>query len=387
MLENPHVLDIKHLESEGYELEVWQGYAILHNVPYLNSHKQLCRGTLACPYNPSTGPSNHIMMYSGSFPCNSAGNEITALRLDQCNIVLSGICFNNRFSNKPVINGKPIVNFSSYYEKFHHYLKVICSEAQAVFPNVSAKTYKPLLTTEDKAFVYSDTNASRANIVNINDKVSTLKIGIIGLGGTGSYVLDQVSKTPVAEIHLFDGDDLLQHNAFRAPGAVPHTVFVDHPKKVAYYQKLYSSMHRHIIPHPEYIDDENISSLTGLDFVFICMDATLAKSLIIKTLQAHAIPFIDSGIDVQISDNQLRGMVRCTFVNQNSSEDLVKNHIPLNSNEENNVYASNIQISELNSLAAILSVIRWKQHYSIYQDLNNMENLVYTTIDGALNYV
>jgi hypothetical protein len=37
-----------------------------------------------------------------------------------------------------------------------------------------------------------------------------------GLGGTGSYILDLVSKTPVNEILLFDSDDFLQHNAFRS---------------------------------------------------------------------------------------------------------------------------------------------------------------------------
>ena len=45
------------------------------------------------------------------------------------------------------------------------------------------------------------------------------RIGIVGLGGTGSYILDYVSKTRVVEIHLFDGDGYQQHNAFRAPGA------------------------------------------------------------------------------------------------------------------------------------------------------------------------
>jgi tRNA A37 threonylcarbamoyladenosine dehydratase len=39
------------------------------------------------------------------------------------------------------------------------------------------------------------------------------------MGGTGSYILDLVAKTAVMEIHLFDGDDFNQHNAFRAPGA------------------------------------------------------------------------------------------------------------------------------------------------------------------------
>ena len=68
-------------------------------------------------------------------------------------------------------------------------------------------------------FLYEDTASSRADIVTINSKLKSLRIGIVGLGGTGSYVLDFVAKTPVKEIHLFDGDTFDQHNAFRAPGA------------------------------------------------------------------------------------------------------------------------------------------------------------------------
>ena len=50
-------------------------------------------------------------------------------------------------------------------------------------------------------------------------KLMNHKVAIIGLGGTGSYILDMLAKTPVSEIHLFDGDDFLTHNAFRSPGA------------------------------------------------------------------------------------------------------------------------------------------------------------------------
>ena len=68
-------------------------------------------------------------------------------------------------------------------------------------------------------FCYTDTASSRAEIGVVSAKLKGGAVGIVGLGGTGSYILDLVAKTPMAEIHLFDGDKLLQHNAFRAPGA------------------------------------------------------------------------------------------------------------------------------------------------------------------------
>ena len=65
-------------------------------------------------------------------------------------------------------------------------------------------------------FHYVDTATSRAGIVAITEKLSRSEIGIIGLGGTGAYILDLVPKTPVREIHLFDGDEFLQRQ--RVPG-------------------------------------------------------------------------------------------------------------------------------------------------------------------------
>ena len=56
-------------------------------------------------------------------------------------------------------------------------------------------------------------------IAAVSAKLRRHRIAIVGLGGTGAYVLDLVAKTPVAEIHLYDGDVFLQHNAFRSPGA------------------------------------------------------------------------------------------------------------------------------------------------------------------------
>ena len=96
-------------------------------------------------------------------------------------------------------------------------------------------------------------------------------IGIIGVGGTGSYVLDQVAKTPVSEIHLFDGDVFCQHNAFRAPGAPTKEILELSQKKVDYLSELYGHMHKGIVAHPTYVNETNVEELSGLDFVFLCL--------------------------------------------------------------------------------------------------------------------
>ena len=63
-----------------------------------------------------------------------------------------------------------------------------------------------------------DTLTSRSEIGELSSKLEQEKIAIIGLGGTGAYLLDFLVKTPVKEIRAFDGDWYHVHNAFRSPG-------------------------------------------------------------------------------------------------------------------------------------------------------------------------
>src|SRR5690606_39812352 len=60
-----------------------------------------------------------------------------------------------------------------------------------------------------------ETASDRVGIGTLTARLAKEKIVIIGLGGTGSYILDFVAKTPVREIRLIDADEFLQHNAFQ----------------------------------------------------------------------------------------------------------------------------------------------------------------------------
>lgn len=230
---------------------------------------------------------------------------------------------------------------------------------------------------EQDVFQYTDTNSTRAGIANLNCKFHNLKIAIIGMGGTGSYILDLVSKTPVKEIHIYDDDEFQLHNAFRAPGATASEKFdnIDGLKKVDYYYSIYSNMHKGIKPHNEKILIENIKKLTGFNFVFLCVDSNEARSLITKNLLSMNIPFIDVGLGVNTTNEKLLGSIRVT-VGTESKNDHLCNRI---GSEEtgNNEYSKNIQIAELNCLNATLAVIKWKKIVGFYQDLKHEHNILY----------
>lgn len=369
--------DLKKLRDEGYEIEVKNGYLIVHQVPYVNGAREVKFGkiisTLSMNNNITIRPDTHVIHFMGEYPCNNNGSIITAIQHSgQLNQALfDGIVMNFSFSNKPP-NG-----YDNYYDKVARYVEIISAPAKSIDKTVTANTFKVVVNTEDDtSFNYIDTNSSRANIYQLNSKFKGQKIAIIGLGGTGSYILDFVSKTPVDQILLFDADEFLQHNAFRAPGAVSIETLNKRMKKVHYFAEMYSQMRKGIIPYAENVTEENIELLKGLTYVFICIDSNGVKGKIISALRNFGITFFDVGLGVNIADENLVGTLRVT-----SATPLKHDHIPNRigfGSIEDNEYRSNIQIADLNALNALMAVVKWKKMSGFYQDLKQEYNSTYS---------
>ena len=303
----------------------------------------------------------------------NAASRIQAIQHGSGNQILDanlGITVNQSFSNRPA-NG-----FNDYYEKVTSYVRIISSQAESFGEKATARTFKVIESKDaDTVFKYLDTNSSRAEINEISAKLENLKISIIGLGGTGSYVLDFVAKTPVKEIHLFDEDVFLQHNAFRAPGAPSIEQLDAQPRKVNYLHGVYSKMRDNIISHEYPIGASNLEELSGMSFVFICIDGGEPKKAIVEKMVALGIPFIDVGIGLQAIDNALTGSIRVT-TGTAKKHDHLTSRIPF-SNTGEDAYVQNIQIAELNALNAALAVIKWKKLVGFYHDLEKEHNTVY----------
>jgi molybdopterin/thiamine biosynthesis adenylyltransferase len=369
--------DLKFLRDEGYEVEVRGAHLLIHNVPYLNSARSIGYGTLVSPLtlagNRTARPKDHVTYFIGDQPCNKDGSVIVALTHGMNTQVLAeGLTVNRSFSNKPQ-NG-----FADFHAKMTSYITIISAPVESMDPTINARTFRIIeYTDSDSVFNYPDTNSSRANIGAISERLSGLRIGIVGVGGTGGYVLDFVAKCPVREIHLFDGDKFLAHNAFRAPGAPDVETLNQTLPKTEYLKQVYSRMHKGIVAHSNYIDDGNLHLFDTLDFVFICMDKGRVKKYIIDRLQSQGKPFIDVGIGVQLTGaDALTGMVRTTTSTERN-RDHVMDRVSMSDNDEDEAYSTNIQTAELNALNASLAVVRWKKLYGFYEDSEREMNSVY----------
>jgi len=377
--------DLKQLRDEGYEIEIIGGYVCIHHIPYVNGKKEVKYGKLITDITLITPtvvdkPKDHTAFFVGEQPCHPTGEPMSEIiNLGILNKPLTEKIIGNYYLSSKPKSGK----YNNFHEKFTRYIALISVAARAIDPTATAKTYNPVADDdENSVFEYYDTNSSRANIIQLNAKFKTQKIGIIGLGGTGSYILDFLSKTCVAEIRPFDGDDLKVHNAFRMPGAASADDLQARMKKVDYFTAKYSKMHKGIKPYPVYITEENKHLLTGLSFVFVCVDKNSVRNAIIQILLSLNIPFIDVGMGVRVIGDQLTGMTRTT-VGTPEKNDHLANRIATEDTDDND-YTTNIQIAELNAFNAISAVIKWKKMLGFYQDLRHEFHSTYSLNVGEI---
>lgn len=369
--------DLKRLRDEGYEVEVSDNHLLIRHVPYVNDKKQVLYGilvsTLDLSGDSTVKPSDHVALWVGDHPCDSQGVKLSNLvnnpSLQQP--ITDGLVAACSFSQKPYPGG-----YSDYHHKMTWYVKMLEGEARALEPSATAKTFVPVeLTEEESVFCYVDTASSRAGIMSANAKLQKDKIAIIGLGGTGSYVLDLLAKTPVGEIHLFDDDRFLQHNAFRSPGAPSVEDLTAKTTKVEWFVKSYSKMRRKIIPHVQRIDESSVAELSYMDAVFLCVDTGPFRHVIVDYLVENKIPFIDAGIGLLNNCGALSGSIRITTCTP-SCYGHAANRIPSGDGDYNE-YSSNIQIADMNALAAVLAVIKWKKMCGFYHDFGHEHHSVY----------
>jgi len=377
--------DLQRLVDDGYAVAVIGGYLVVSDVPYVDRNRRVRKGALVCHLalagDRTVRPSDHQAWFQGDRPCDVHGRPLTEMvHADVARDLGHGIHVDHLLCSKP-IGGE----FADFHVKMVTFAQQLASPAQAINPAATARTGH--LVADERlgsSFHYADTAAARAGIVSYADRVRDQCIGIVGLGGSGSYVLDLVSKTPVRMIHLFDNDAFLQHNAFRAPGAPDAETLRLQPSKVAHFDRIYSRMHRGIVPHEIRLGPSTLRLLDGLSFVFLCLDGTRDRHAIAVHLQRSGVPFVDVGMGLYATERGIGGTIRVTTaVHDQQSRIWERNRLPLSDAGADDIYASNVQVAELNALTATLAVIRWKKLFGFYADFEHERFSAYC-IDGNL---
>lgn len=372
--------DLRRLQQDGYDIEVLaSAHLVLNHVPYVTPDREVAYGRLVSQLDlagdVTVRPSHHVALFAGAEPCDRDGRALEKIiNQRQHQRLAPGLEVDFSFSSKPPSG------YADYYEKMTTYVRLLAGPAQAIDPSATAQTH-PVVVPGDmpSVFNYLDTASARAGIADLSERLAEERVAIVGVGGTGSYICDLIAKTPVQEIHLFDGDTFLQHNAFRAPGAPSIEDVAAQHNKASRLAELHGRMRHGVVPHPYDLDERTVAELETMNFVFVAIDMGPPKRLIMDRLEAMGIAFIDVGMGVWRADAGLGGSLRVTTSTpEHRAAGAAIATDPIAAEDE---YDTNIQIADLNMLNAALAVIRWKKLRGFYADLEREHQAVYE-IDG-----
>jgi hypothetical protein len=264
------------------------------------------------------------------------------------------------FSNKPKKEGK----FTDFFAKIESYVAIISGPAMAMH-GTTPYTFRIVdQPAAESVFLFHDTLTSRAEITDLAAKFQDDVVAIIGLGGTGAYVLDFLVKTPVKEIRAFDADPFHVHNAYRSPGRLDPSEL--RRSKADVYAARYANFRKGLQFLATFIDANSAEQLKGTTFAFVCVDKGSSRSGIFDLLTAMGIPYIDVGMGLNRKQGPIGGMIRTTHYSVDHGDEVRASSLAPTVDRPDDIYRTTIQISELNALNAAFAVIRFKQARGFY---------------------
>ena len=341
-----HNEDIERLVEKGYAVAFDSNYLIIRDIPYLDSQRQLQIGAIVTKLvfidNERVTQDDHQVFFAGSVPHNLDGTPIPNLAGGPTQLALSpassDVVVQRSFSNKPRIGGK----FRDFFEKIESYVNIISGPAIELC-KANPHTFRVVEEmVSDSVFKFHDTLTSRAEIADLSAKFKNDVIAVIGLGGTGVYVLDFLVKTPVREIRAFDRDPFHVHNAFRSPGRLETAEFGK--TKAEVYHSRYDNFRTGISVEPKLIDSSCSDNLNGVTFAFVCVDKGSSRSGIFDLLISKGIPFIDVGMGLNRKNDSLNGMLRATYYSVEHGQKVREKGLAEEADSQNDLYRTNIKL-------------------------------------------
>jgi hypothetical protein len=374
-----HNEDINRLLEKGYAITEDNGYLVIRDIRYLDKNGALQTGAIVTKLVDVDGKKvkqdDHQIFFAGSHPHHFDGTPITGLGGGETTLALASspdVSVQRSFSNKADRG-----YFTDFFEKIESYVPIISGPAIEKYGTEAATpcTFRLVEETPSQSvFKFRDTLTSRAQIVDLSSKFADDIVAVIGLGGTGSYVLDFLVKTPVKEIRGFDPDDFHIHTAYRSPGGLKQTELGT--KKAVVYQSRYANFREGLSLESRYIHAQSDEYLKDVTFAFVCVDKGTSRAGVFDLLIATGIPFIDVGMGLNRNRGPINGMLRATYYSVEDAQRLREMELAELADHPDDEYRVQIQIGELNALNAALAVMKFKQIRGFYFQEEPLNSLV-----------
>src|SRR5215213_173551 len=135
-----------------------------------------------------------------------------------------------------------------------------------------------------------------------------LHIGVVGLGGTGSPVVEELARLGVGKISTFDGDSLEYSNVTRVYGSSTSDEGKNKAQISAAHVK-HIGMGTVVCTYPRHITDEGTAKrLRECDIIFGCTDKQAPRGILVQLALRYLIPVFDMGVKIDAPDQVIRGI-------------------------------------------------------------------------------
>ena len=300
---------IAHLVADGYDMVLESGHLVVRRLPYLAPSGLRKDGRLVLPVNNTGGTitdasGDHRIWFAGEDPRDERG---AALGSAQPHGFSSLETAGFMMSFKP-----PTGSYSSLHEKIRHYAHILRDAARQIDPDVTDTPGGALQEVpDDLPLVYPDTNTTRAGLTTLNNIFRGHTIAIVGVGGTGSYILDQVAKTWVDQHHSH------RRRRIRDPQCIPRARRSRARGRAGEAQQgrvlrraVLADAHRASPRTPSPLTADNLHLLGGATFVFLAAADADARPEIMQWLHDQGVPFIDVGMSFREGEGGLTGVAK-----------------------------------------------------------------------------
>jgi len=141
------------------------------------------------------------------------------------------------------------------------------------------------------------------------DRLQKCRVAIIGLGGLGSHVAQQLAYLGVESFLLIDKDRASDSNLNRLIGATENDARLE-ALKVDIAERMIKTIlpHANILKIPtSFISEEALARLQNVEFVFGCVDNDASRLVLNEFCQAYGQRYIDIATDIDPEDKRFGG--------------------------------------------------------------------------------
>jgi len=136
-------------------------------------------------------------------------------------------------------------------------------------------------------------------------RISSLKVGVVGLGGTGSHIAQQLAYLGVKDFVLIDSQLVEDTNLNRLVGATSKDIGTPKVNVIDSWISRISAKAKVQPIHADLRNSTVFDALKMVDVIFGCVDNDGARLILNELSLAYLVPLIDCGVEIEVEGQQI----------------------------------------------------------------------------------